>query len=94
MILYIVIAIVWSTIGVYLGIHLNSKLDTNRIESLERSRDFHKYQKETFVEQARKIVEENNKLKEHNTQLISENEELKKALDKKENVTYNYYINK
>ena len=64
----------------------------NRIDTLERSREFHKDQKEMVVEYARNIVKENNHLKERNTQLIKENEELKKELDKQGNATYNYYI--
>lgn len=94
MIGYITLCIVWSLLMIVLGLNIASEDRENRIENLKRSRDFHKDQKEMFVEQSRTIFEENNNLKEHNTQLIKENEELKKALDKQENVTYNYYINK
>lgn len=94
MTIYIVLFIIWSLLMVCLGINFNSKLDESYIETLEKSRDFHKDQKETFVEQAKIIVKENNHLKESNTQLINENKKLKKQLDKQENVTYNYYINK
>lgn len=94
MIGYIILFIVWSLLMVCLGLNLSDKTCDDRIEKLERSRDFHKDQKEMFVEQAKTIFEENNNLKERNTQLVNENEELKKQLDKQENVTYNYYINK
>lgn len=94
MIGYIILLIAWSLLIVCLGLSLSDKTCVDRIEKLERSRDFHKDQKEIFVEQAKTIFEENNNLKERNTQLINENEELKKQLDKQENVTYNYYINK
>lgn len=91
---YIILFIVWSLLMVCLGINLSYKTCDDRIEKLERSRDFHKDQKEMVVEYARNIVKENKHLKERNTQLINKNEELKKQLDKQENVTYNYYINK
>ena len=94
MIGYIILLIAWSLLIVCLGLSLSDKTCVDRIEKLERSRDFHKDQKEIFVEQAKTIFEENNNLKERNTQLINENEELRKQLDKQENVTYNYYINK
>lgn len=94
MIGYIILFIVWSLLMVCSGLNLSDKTCDDRIEKLERSRDFHKDQKEMFVEQAKTIFEENNNLKERNTQLVNENEELKKQLDKQENVTYNYYINK
>lgn len=51
----------------------------NRIDTLERSRDFHKDQKEMVVEYARNIVKENKHLKERNTQLINEHIKLKKT---------------
>lgn len=94
MIGYIILFIVWSLLMVCLGLNLSDKTCDNRIDTLERSKDFHKDQKEMVVEYARNIVKENKHLKERNTQLINENEELKKQLDKQENVTYNYYINK
>ena len=94
MIGYIILLIAWSLLIVCLGLSLSDKTCVDRIEKLERSRDFHKDQKEIFVEQAKTIFEENNNLKERNTQLINENEELRKQRDKQENVTYNYYINK
>ena len=94
MIGYIVLFIIWSLLMICLGIKMADKNRENRIDTLERSKDFHKDQKETFVEQAKIIVKENNHLKESNTQLINENKKLKKQLDKQENVTYNYYINK
>lgn len=94
MIGYIILLIVWSILVVCLGISLSGKNGENRIEKLERSRDFHKAQTERFVEYSRKIVQENNNLKERNYQLINENNKLKKQLDKQGNVTYNYYINK
>lgn len=93
MIGYIILLIAWSLLIVCLGLSLSDKTCDDRIEKLERSRDFHKDQKEMFVEQAKTIFKENNYLKERNTQLINENEELKKQLDKQEHVTYNYYIN-
>lgn len=94
MTIYIIVLIVWSLLIFCLGVYTNSKLDESYIERLEKSRDFQKDQKERFAEDAREIVKENNYLKQRNTQLINENEELKKQLDKQENVTYNYYINK
>lgn len=94
MIIYIIVSFVWSILMVCIGININSKLDESYIEHLEKSRAFHKGQKEMFVEQAKIIVQENNNLKERNAQLINENKRLKKELDKQENVTYNYYINK
>ena len=94
MIGYIVLFIIWSLLMICLGIKMADKNRENRIDTLERSKDFHKDQKERFVEQAKIIVKENNHLKESNTQLINENKKLKKQLDKQENVTYNYYINK
>ena len=94
MIGYIILLIVWSLLIVCLGLSLSGKNGENRIERLERSRDFHKDQTERFVEYARKIVEENKILKERNAQLINENKRLKKELDKQGHVTYNYYINK
>ena len=94
MIGYIVVFIIWSLLMICLGIKMADKNRDNRIDTLERSRDFHKDQKEMVVEYARNIVKENKHLKEHNTQLLNENEELRKQLDKQENVTYNYYINK
>ena len=94
MIGYIILFIVWSLLMVCLGLNLSDKTRDDRIEKLERSRDFHKDQKEMFVEHSKTILKERNYLKERNTQLLNENEELKKQLDKQENVTYNYYINK
>ena len=94
MTIYIILLIVWSLLTVCLGLSLSGKNGDNRIEKLERSRDFHKAQTERFVEYARKIVQENKNLKECNTQLINENKRLKKELDKQGHVTYNYYINK
>ncbi len=91
---YIILFIVWSLLMVCLGLSLSGKTCDDRIEKLERSRDFHKDQKEMFLEQAKTIFKENNYLKQRNTQLINENKELKKQLDKQGNVTYNYYINK
>lgn len=94
MIGYIILFIIWSLLMICLGIEMAYKHCDNRIDTLERSKDFHKDQKEMVVEYARNIVKENKHLKQRNTQLINENEELKKQLDKQENVTYNYYINK
>jgi hypothetical protein len=76
-----------------LGIKMADKTCDDRIEKLERSRDFHKDQKEMFVEQAKTIFKENNYLKERNTQLINENEELKKQLDKPRTVSYDIIYN-
>ncbi len=90
----IILLIAWFLLIIYLGINIVGKNGENRIEELKRSRDFHKYQKEQFVEDARRIFEENKNLKERNAQLINENKRLKKELDKQGNVTYNYYINK
>lgn len=94
MTIYIILLIVWSLLTVCLGLSLSGKNGENRIEKLERSRDFHKDQKEMFVKYSRTIVEENKNLKERNAQLINENKRLKKELDKQEHVIYNYYINK
>ncbi|QUR34609.1 hypothetical protein vBEf9_34 [Enterococcus phage vb_GEC_Ef_S_9] len=94
MIGYIVLFIIWSLLMICLGIKMADKNRDNRIDTLERSRDFHKDQKEMVVEYARNIVKENKHLKERNIQLVNENKELRKQLDKQENVTYNYYINK
>lgn len=94
MIGYIILLIVWSLLMVCLGLNLSDKTCDDRIEKLERSRDFHKDQKEVFVEQTKTIFKENNYLKQRNTQLINENKELRKQLDKQGKVTYNYYINK
>ncbi|UUW40508.1 hypothetical protein [Enterococcus phage vB_Efm_LG62] len=94
MIGYIILFIVWSLLMVCLGVKMADKDCDNRIEKLERSRDFHKAQTERFVEYSRTIVEENKNLKERNYQLINENKRLKKELDKQGHVTYNYYINK
>ena len=94
MTIYIIVLIVWTLLMVCLGININSKLDESYIERLEKSREFHKDQKERFAEDAREIVKENKKLKERNYQLINENKRLKKELDKQGHVTYNYYINK
>ena len=91
---YIILFIIWSLLMICLGIEMAYKTCDNRIDTLERSKDFHKDQKEMVVEYARNIVKENKHLKERNTQLINENEELKKQLDKQGRVTYNYYINK
>lgn len=94
MIQYIILFIVWSLLMVCLGLNLSDKKCDDRIDKLERSKDFHKDQKEMVVEYARNIVKENKHLKERNTQLINENKDLKKQLDKQGKVTYNYYINK
>ena len=94
MIEYIILVIVWSLLMICLGLRLSGKTCEDRIEKVERSKAFHKDQKEIVVEQARTIVKENNHLKERNTQLVNENNKLKKQLDKQDNVTYNYYINK
>ena len=94
MIGYMILFIIWSLLMVCLGINFNSKLDESYIETLEKSRDFHKDQKEMFVEHSKRIFKEYKHLKESNTQLINENKKLKKELDKQDNVTYNYYINK
>ena len=94
MIGYIMVLIAWSLLMVCLGIYINSILDESYIEHLEKSREFHKDQKERFAEDARGIVKENNHLKERNSQLINENKRLKKELDNQGHVTYNYYINK
>ena len=91
---YIILFIIWSLLMICLGIKMADKDCDNRIDTLERSKDFHKDQKERVVEYARNIVKENNYLKEHNTQLLNENDELKKQLDNQGKVTYNYYINK
>lgn len=92
MIGYIILLIAWSLLIVCLGLSLSGKNGENRIEKLERSRDFHKAQKEHFVEYARKIVEEKNNLKERNYQLTKENKRLKKELDNQSNTTYNYFV--
>lgn len=94
MIIYIIVSFVWSILMVCIGININSKLNDSYIEHLEKSKAFHKDQKEMFVEHARVVAQENNHLKERNTQLINENKRLKKELDKQGHVTYNYYINK
>ena len=64
MIGYIILFIVWSLLMVCLGLNLSDKTCVDRIKKLERSRDFHKDQKEMFVEQAKTIFKENNYLKE------------------------------
>ena len=94
MIGYIILFIIWSLLMICLGIKMADKNRDNRIDTLERSKDFHKDQKEMFVEKTKIIFKENNKLKKRNTQLLNENEELKKQLDNQGKVTYNYYINK
>lgn len=91
---YIILFIIWSLLMICLGIKMADKDCDNRIDTLERSKDFHKDQKEMVVEYARNIVKENKHLKERNAQLINENEELKTQLDNQGKVTYNYYINK
>lgn len=88
----IILLIVWSLLTVCLGLSLSGKTCDNRIENLERSRDFHKAQTGHFVEYARKIVEENKILKERNAQLINENKRLKKELGKQGNTIYNYFV--
>ena len=94
MIGYIILFIAWSLLMVCLGLSIPGKTCDDRIEKLERSRDFHKDQKEMFVEHSKTILKERNYLKERNTQLLNENDELKKQLDKQGRVTYNYYVNK
>lgn len=94
MIGYIFVLTVWSILMIIVGILVRLKCNDSYIEKIKNSRDFHKYQKEQFVEDARRIFEENKNLKERNAQLINENKRLKKELDKHGNVTYNYYINK
>ena len=91
MIGYILVFIAWSILMVCLGIHFNSKLDANYIEMLENSRDFHKDQKEMFVDEARAVFKENHSLRKMNDQLINENKKLKKELDKQSNTTYNVF---
>nr|DAE25869.1 MAG TPA: DAZ-interacting protein-like protein [Siphoviridae sp. ctu8P6] len=94
MIGYVFVLAAWIILMIVLGIYINSKLDESYIEHLEKSREFHKDQKERFADDARGIVKENNHLKERNSQLINENKRLKKELDNQGHVTYNYYINK
>lgn len=91
---FIAVLIVWSLILICMGINIGGKHYENRLESIKRSRDFHKDQKEMFVDHARRIVKENNNLKERNLQLIHENKRLKKELDNSNSNTYNYYINR
>lgn len=79
MIGYIILFIIWSLLMICLGIKMADKNRDNRIDTLERSRDFHKDQKEMVVEYARNIVKENKHLKERNTQLINEHIKLKKT---------------
>lgn len=64
MIGYIVLFIIWSLLMICLGLRISDKTVDDRIEKMKRSRDFHKDQKEMFIEQARKIVKEKNNLKE------------------------------
>lgn len=92
MIGYIILLTGWSLVIVWLGLSLSGKNRDNRIDKLERSRDFHKDQTDKVVEYARTIVNENNHLKERNSQLINENKRLKKELDNQSNTTYNYFV--
>lgn len=94
MIGYIVVLATWSILMIVLGMVIRRKDNDSYIEQLKNNADFHKAQKEQFVESTRKIVEANKSLEERNAQLINENKRLKKELDKQRHVTYNYYINK
>lgn len=94
MIGYIVVLAAWSLLMIVVGMAIRRHDNDSYIEKLKNNADFHKAQKEQFVEGVRKIVEANKNLKERNAQLINENKRLKKELDKQSNVTYNYYINK
>lgn len=91
MIGYIVVLATWSILMIVLGMVIRRKDNDSYIEQLKNNADFHKYQKEQFVESARKIVEANKIFEERNAQLINENKKLKKELDKQSNNTYNIF---
>lgn len=91
MIGYVFLLAAWSLLMFVLGMLIRRNDDKSYIETLKGNVDFHKYQKETFVEDARRIVEENKDLKELNTKLINENRMLKQEVDKQSGKTYNIF---
>lgn len=88
---WLVLMIGCSILTLTLGINIRRKDDEDMIDNLKRSRDFHKDQKEMFVDEARAVVKENHSLRKMNDQLINENKKLKKELDKQSNTTYNIF---
>lgn len=91
MIGYIVVFIAWSLAVFFVGMELDDNLNASYINWVEKECDFHKDQKEMFVDEARAVVKENHSLRKMNDQLINENKKLKKELDKQSNTTYNIF---
>lgn len=88
---WIVPLIAWSLLVFVIGINIRQNDDAERIEMLEKSRDFHKAHKDSIIDDITPTVIENHSLRKMNDQLIDENKKLKKELDKQSNTTYNIF---
>lgn len=79
---------------IVLACMLADKMQNERMKSLNNTiaflKDCRKADAKDYRAMRERVLQANMKLEE----LKKENEELKKQLDKQENVTYNYYINK
>lgn len=89
---WVVLMIGCSILTFTIGINIRQKDDAERIEMLEKSRDFHKAHKDSIIDDITPTIIENHSLRKMNDQLIQENKKLKKELDKQTNTTYNYFI--
>ena len=93
LVVWIVIVMILEFTAVY-AFKLGDKVNRKRMKKLENTiaflKDCRKADGKDYRAMYQRVLEANMKLEE----LKQENDELKKQLDKQENVTYNYYINK
>lgn len=73
---------------------LGDKVNRKRIKKLKEQNKHLIEQMKRYENDYHSIYENMVRVNTMNRELKLENEELKKQLDKQENVTYNYYINK
>lgn len=91
MMVWIVPLIAWSLLVFAIGINIRQSDDADRIEMLEKSRDFHKDHKDRIIDEITPTIKENHSLRKMNDQLTQENKKLKKELDKQSTTTYNIF---
>ena len=93
LIILVAIAMILQFIAVFAS-KLGDQVNRKSIEKLKNTiaflKDCRKADAKDYREMYQRVLEANMKLEE----IKKENEELKKQLDKQDNVTYNYYINK
>lgn len=90
----IIIVIVVTIFACILADMLANTMHKKRIEKLNNTIAFLKDCREADARDHRAMYQRSLILDIKVNELEKENKELKKALDKQENVTYNYYINK